>query len=138
MRRLLPYGLFIVALLPLQLQAEALTATETDAEHASPSDNQRMLEELQQRLAQSEQQRQQLAAELSNNVRDIESAQLQRLRQENQRLKLHVKSVRAEQPIPLVSEQQMWFAIGGITVLCAVIFGALLRGNGRKRSSWAN
>ena len=140
MRQLLPCLLFTAWLVPLQVQAEETIAVnpESETEPTAQSVLQVKLDELQQRLAQSEQQREALAAELNNNQREIESAQLQRLRQDNQRLKLELKRVRAEQPAPLVSEQQMWFAIGGATALLCVLFGALLRGNGRKRSGWAN
>ena len=67
-----------------------------------------------------------------------ESVQLQRLRQENQRLKLQLKKALAQAPQPLISEQQLWFAIGAAAGLLGVIVGALLRGNRRSRREWLN
>ncbi|MHA6493845.1 translation initiation factor 2 [Pseudomonas borbori] len=67
-----------------------------------------------------------------------DSVQLQRLRQENQRLKLRLKEALAAAPERLVSEQQLWFAIGAGASLLGVIIGALLRGGRRSRREWLN
>jgi hypothetical protein len=79
-----------------------------------------------------------MAAELQANDGERESVQLQRLRQENQRLKLQLKKVQAQAPQQLVSEQQIWFAIGAGAGLLGVIIGALLRGKRRSRREWLN
>ncbi|MFZ3155538.1 translation initiation factor 2 [Pseudomonas sp.] len=67
-----------------------------------------------------------------------ESVQLQRLRQDNQRLKLQLKKAQASAPQPLISEQQMWFATGAGAGLLGVIIGALLRPGRRSRREWLN
>ena len=64
--------------------------------------------------------------------------QLQRLRQDNQRLKLELKKNQASAPKPLISEQQMWFATGAGAGLLGVLIGALLRGGRRARREWLN
>jgi len=122
--------LFALLLLPLDLHAEqtpsAPSATVT-AEHAQ-------IEALKQRLAISEQQREALGAELQAS----DSAQLQRLRQENQRLKLQLKKTQADAPQPLLDDRQQWFAVGAGAALLGVILGALLRGKRRSRREWIN
>lgn len=66
------------------------------------------------------------------------SAQLSRLRQENQRLKMQLKQALAQQPPRLLSEQQMWFAIGAGTTLLAFLIGIFSGGRRNKRQSqWA-
>ncbi len=60
-------------------------------------------------------------------------AQLTRLRQENQRLKLQLKEAQAEQLPPLLSERQLWFIIGSGVVLVSFVLGALLRGRRKSR-----
>ncbi|MWV14260.1 hypothetical protein F3I62_19335 [Pseudomonas sp. R-28-1W-6] len=64
-----------------------------------------------------------------------ESALLGRLRQENQRLKLKLKESLARQPEKLLSEQQMWFAVGAGTALLAFVVGRLSGGRRNKRQS---
>lgn len=64
-----------------------------------------------------------------------DSALLNRLRQENQRLKLKLKEAQAQRPNQLLSEQQMWFAIGAGTALLAFIVGRLSGGSRNKRQS---
>lgn len=64
-----------------------------------------------------------------------ESALLARLRQENQRLKLKLKESLAQQPEKLLSEQQMWFAVGAGTALLAFVVGRLSGGRRNKRQS---
>nr|WP_298113500.1 translation initiation factor 2 (IF-2, GTPase) [uncultured Pseudomonas sp.] len=66
------------------------------------------------------------------------SAETQRLRQDNQRLKLQLKTAQAATPERLVSEQQMWFAIGAGSAISGVLVGALLRGSRRSRREWLN
>ncbi|MNE31426.1 SH3 domain-containing protein [compost metagenome] len=126
--------LFALLLLPLALHAEqtppALAATAT-AEQVQ-------IDALKQRLATSEQQREALGAELQASAGERESAQLQRLRQENQRLKLHLKKTQANAPQPLLGDRQQWFVAGAGAALLGVILGALLRGNRRSRREWIN
>jgi septal ring factor EnvC (AmiA/AmiB activator) len=105
---------------------------------AQATSMQAQIDELEQRLAISEQQREALGAELQSSANERESAQVQRLRQENQRLKLEVKKAQSSAVPPLISEQQMWFAIGGGAGLLGVIIGALLRRGRRSHSEWLN
>lgn len=91
------------------------------------------LEALEQRLAQSEQLRSELEANQANN-----SAQTQRLRQENQRLRLQLKESQAQVEPRLLSEEQTWFALGASLSLASVLCGALLRGRRKSRREWIN
>ncbi|WP_043310859.1 hypothetical protein [Pseudomonas sp. ML96] len=89
---------------------------------------------LQQQLAESQRQLGELQAASSG---ERESAQISRLRQDNQRLKLQLKQAQAEQPPRLLSEQQLWFAIGSGTALLAFVIGRLSAGGrNKRRSEW--
>ncbi|MFP6848768.1 MAG: translation initiation factor 2 [Pseudomonas sp.] len=129
-------GLLLLPLLclPLITQAEE-SAPQPISEDTSM---QAQIDELQQRLALSEGQREALNAELQSSANEREAAQLQRLRQENQRLKLELKKVQASSPQPLISEQQMWFSIGTAAGLLGVLIGALLRRGRGSRREWLN
>jgi SH3 domain protein len=131
-----PGPLFL--LLTLCLPVAALAEENPPQPLAEATSMQAQVDELEQRLALSEEQREALSAELQTNTGERETVQLQRLRQENQRLKLQLKKVQASAPQPLVSEQQMWFAIGAGAGLLGVIIGALLRRGRRSRSEWLN
>ena len=94
--------------------------------------------ELQQRLKESEQQRETLSKQLQTTDGERESAQLSRLRQENQRLKLQLKEVLAS-PLPrLLTDQQQWFVIGAAVALLALLCGIFASGATRKRRQWLN
>ncbi|MBV6823754.1 translation initiation factor 2 [Pseudomonas sp. PD9R] len=95
--------------------------------------------ELQQRLKESERQREELGKQLQNADGERESAQLARLRQENQRLKLQLKEVQAGSSIPrLLTDQQQWFVIGAGVALLALLCGIFASGASRKRRQWLN
>lgn len=126
--------LFALLLLPLALHAEQTPP----APAATVTAEQAQIAALKQRLATSEQQREALGAELQASAGERESAQLQRLRQENQRLKLHLKKAQADAPQPLLGDRQQWFVAGAGSALLGVILGALLRGNRRSRREWIN
>ncbi|MDM8350172.1 translation initiation factor 2 [Pseudomonas sp. sp1636] len=126
--------LFALLLLPLDLQAEQTPP----APSATVTAEQAQIDALKQRLATSEQQREALGAELQASGGERDSAQLQRLRQENQRLKLQLKKTQANTPAPLLADRQQWFAVGAGAALLGVILGALLRGNRRSRREWIN
>ncbi|MEX6502126.1 translation initiation factor 2 [Pseudomonas zhanjiangensis] len=136
---LLPW-LLAATLLPLHLHAEQ---TPDPGDAALLSAHAR-IDELEQRLATSEQQREELGAELQANAAMLanngerDSAQLQRLRQENRRLKLQLQKTQAAVPARLISEQQLWFVIGVAATLLGTLLGALLRGNRRTRREWIN
>ena len=126
--------LFALLLLPLDLHAEQTPS----APSATVTAEQAQIEALKQRLAISEQQREALGAELQASGGERDSAQLQRLRQENQRLKLQLKKAQADAPQPLLDDRQQWFAVGTGAALLGVILGALLRGKRRSRREWIN
>jgi hypothetical protein len=110
---------------PLALNPVPATATTPTHDSAA------QITTLQQQLAESQRQ----LGELQSGER--ESAQIGRLRQDNQRLKLQLKQAQAEQPARLLSEQQQWFAIGAGTALIAFIVGRLSAGRrNKRRSEW--
>mgnify|MGYP006150228083 CR=1 FL=1 len=97
--------------IPLSVLATLLlTCALAQAEETSPqplaaaTSAEAQADTLEQRLAQSEQ----LRSEQQANS----AAQLQRLRQENQRLRLQLKESQARQQPGLLSEEQTWFALG--------------------------
>jgi DNA anti-recombination protein RmuC len=118
-------------LVTLLLSCASLQAEEEVAQPQAPAasvDNQR--QELEQRLAQSEQ--------LRNEQQESSTVQLQRLRQENQRLRVQLKESQAQSQPRLLSEEQTWFALGAALSLVSVVFGALLRGRRKTRREWIN
>ena len=97
------------------------------------------INELQQRLKESERQREELNKQLQSADGERESAQLTRLRQENQRLKLQLKEAQAGGSIPrLLTDQQQWFVIGAGVALLALLCGIFASGASRKRRQWLN
>lgn len=94
--------------------------------------------ELQQRLQDSEQQRAALNQQLQDTQSEQDNAQLARLRQENQRLKLSLKELQASTPVPLLSDQQLWFVIGSAVALFSAVCGILASGGHRRRRQWLN
>jgi SH3 domain protein len=95
--------------------------------------------ELQERLKASEQQREELSKQLHNAEAERESAQLSRLRQENQRLKLQLKEAQASIPLArFLTDQQQWFVIGAAVALLALLCGIFASGASRKRRQWLN
>ena len=131
-----PGPLFLLLTLSLPTAAQAEEAPPQPLAEATSAQTQ--IDALEQRLALSEEQREALSTQLQSNAREHETAQLQRLRQDNQRLKLELKKAQASTPKPLISEQQMWFATGAGAGLLGVIIGALLRRGRRSRSEWLN
>jgi TolA-binding protein len=122
------------------LTAPSLPAEEEPAEPlsrqplAAETSPEAHVDELEQRLAESERQRTELATQLQADSQR-ETAQLKRLREENQQLK-RLLEVQSLQPERLVSEQQMWFLIGAGVAFAGLIFGALLRGRRRTQREW--
>lgn len=130
-----PGPLFLLLTLCLSATAQAEEAPTPPLAEATSV--QTHIDELEQRLALSEEQREALNAQLQGNADERETVQLQRLRQDNQRLKMELKKHQASVPQPLISEQQMWFAIGAGAGLLGVVIGAVLR-RSRSRSGWTN
>lgn len=137
-RQLLP--LLLCLSLPLACLAETSAPPVTDVQPASNPDSALgddlavRLNELQKRLDDSERQRADLAARLNG----ADSAVVDRLRQENLRLKQQLRDGQAQQPPRLLSDEQTWFATGGATALLAFILGVLSRGRRRQRREWIN
>lgn len=124
--RSIPLSLLVTLLLTCaSVQAEEIVQP---AAPAASIDNQSQV--LEQRLAQSEQ--------LRNEQEASSAVQLQRLRQENQRLRLQLKESQAQAQPRLLSEEQTWFALGAALSLISVILGALLRGSRKTRREWIN
>ncbi|MHC8315543.1 translation initiation factor 2 [Pseudomonas sp. LB3P31] len=97
------------------------------------------ISDLQQRLNASEQQRQEQVKQLQSSDGERESAQLSRLRQENQRLKLQLKEAQAGNHLPrLLTDQQQWFVTGAGVALFALLCGIFASGAYRKRRQWLN
>ncbi|MDB6142312.1 MAG: translation initiation factor 2 [Pseudomonas sp.] len=94
--------------------------------------------DLQQRLKESERQREELSKQLQNADNERESAQLIRLRQENQRLKLQLKEAQAVSPQRILTDQQQWFVAGGGVALVALLCGIFASGGRRQRRQWLN
>ena len=125
--RSIPLSLLVTVLL-------ACASAQAEEEFAQPPasaasvDNQS--QELEQRLAQSEQ--------LRNEQQASSTVQLQRLRQENQRLRMQLKESQAQARPQLLSEEQTWFALGAALSLVSMVLGALLRGRRKTRREWIN
>ncbi len=131
--------LFAALLMTGHLQAEEIPAAPgSTLPLAATTTAATQIDALEQRLAESEQQRSELTAQLQSTSGERENAQLTRLRQDNQRLKLQLKEAQAEQQPRLLSERQLWFAIGAGVALIAMLCGAMLRGSRKTRREWIN
>lgn len=125
--------------LPLSVLAEEPVAEQPAQSAVQPvAQAPAATEELERRLAESERQRAELAAQLSNPDNTQDEARITRLTQENQRLKLQLREAQANQPPRLLSEQQTWYVAGAGTALLAFILGMLSRGRRRSRREWIN
>ena len=96
------------------------------------------ISELQQRLKDSERQREELSKQLQNADSARESAQLSRLRQENQRLSQQLKETQGGALTRWLTEQQQWFVTGGAVALIALLCGIFASGGHRRRRQWLN
>ena len=94
--------------------------------------------DLQQRLTESERQREELLRQMRDSGAERDSAQLTRLRQENQRLKLQLKEAQAVAPQRLLSDDQQWFVAGGGVAMIALLCGIFASGWRRRRRQWLN
>jgi chromosome segregation ATPase len=94
--------------------------------------------ELQQRLKESERQREELSKQLQSADATRESAQLSRLRQENQRLAQQLKDAQGGALTRWLTEQQQWFVTGGAVALIALLCGIFASGGHRRRRQWLN
>lgn len=94
--------------------------------------------ELQQRLEESEKQRAALSKQLQNADSARETTQLERLRQDNQRLQATVEKLQTTSPLRLLTDQQQWFLIGSVVALLSAVCGILASGGHRRRRQWLN
>ncbi|MEA5671226.1 translation initiation factor 2 [Pseudomonas sp. MH2] len=94
--------------------------------------------ELQQRLEESEKQRAALSKQLQNADSARETTQLERLRQDNQRLQATVEKLQTTSPLRLLTDQQQWFLIGAVVALLSAVCGILASGGHRRRRQWLN
>ncbi len=136
----LPWCLLAAALavstIGVNVQAEEASDT---VSHALPlPSTASQLNDLRQRLAESEKQREELVQQLHNAGNDRESIQLGRLRQENQRLKLQLKEAQSVTPARMLTEQQQWFVTGGGVAMAALLCGIFASGWRRRRRQWLN
>lgn len=95
--------------------------------------------ELENRLSENLQQRETLKENPEVTASAAGQAQLARLRQENQRLRLQLEALQA-QPIPeprLLNNDQQWFAVGGGVGVLGFLLGVLTT-RGRRRRQWLN
>jgi SH3 domain protein len=136
MRTALQALLSVVVLSTFTAQAEVTTVPITSVVNAEVATLNAQLDQLEQRLAESERVRGELNSQLEAGLADQGNAQLSRLNQDNQRLKLQLKAAQAQQPAKLLNEQQLWFAIGGGVALLAFVLGALARGTRKSRRDW--
>lgn len=130
--------LLCLTLIAAPLQAEVTTVPITSVVNAEVVSLKAQLDQLEQRLAESERMRSELNQQLESSVAIQGNAQVSRLNQDNQRLKMQLKAAQAQPSGRLLSEQQTWLAIGGGIALLAFLFGALARGASKKRRDWLN
>lgn len=138
MRTASPALLAALILIALPVQAEVSTVPITSIVNAEVASLNAQLDQLEQRLAESERIRSELNGQLESSAAVQGNAQVSRLNQDNQRLKMQLKAAQAQQPGQLLNEQQKWFGIGGGVALLAFLFGALTRGANKKRRDWMN
>ena len=125
-------------LAPLAMAGQTPAPVITSVVNAEVRAMNAQLDQLEQRLAESERLRGELSAQLEGSQAEQENAQLTRLRQDNQRLKLQLKAAQAQPPERLISEQQQWFALGAGVAFLGFILGALARGKRRSQRTWSN
>jgi len=133
-------GPLCLLLVTLAIGAPAHGEESTEGGHSTPLSLSAggQIAELQQRLKDSERQREELSKQLQSADSERESALLARLRQENQRLKLQLKEALAS-PLPrLLTDQQQWFVIGAGVALLALLCGIFASGGRRQRRQWLN
>ena len=130
--------LFLLLPLVSTVQAEEPVITPPAVTATTPSDSDTRISELERQLADSQRQRNELNNQLEGSLADRENAQMARLLQDNQKLKLQLREALSKQSQNPLNERQTWFLIGGAASLIGVLIGALLRGSRKSRRQWIN
>jgi septal ring factor EnvC (AmiA/AmiB activator) len=128
--------LLTVLTLGVNAQADELSGA-NNAKLLSPSTSSQIAE-LQQRLKESEHQREALSNHIQGVDTERESPQLSRLRLENQRLKLQLKEAQSALPPRMFTDEQQWFVAGGGVAVIALLCGIFASGWRRQRRQWLN
>jgi len=130
----------LLAVLTIGVSAEAEAEESSSAGNSTPLSLSAgsQITELQQRLKESEHQREELSKKLQSVDGERESAQLTGLRQENQRLKLQLKEAQSVMPQRILTDQQQWFVAGGGVAMVALLCGIFVSGWRRQRRQWLN
>ncbi|WP_219064537.1 translation initiation factor 2 [Pseudomonas sp. UMAB-08] len=128
--------LLTVLTLGVTAQADELSGA-NNAKLLSPSASSQITE-LQQRLKESEHQREELSNHIQGVDTERESPQLSRLRLENQRLKLQLKEAQSVLPPRMFTDEQQWFVVGGGVAVIALLCGIFASGWRRQRRQWLN
>jgi hypothetical protein len=128
--------LLTVLTLGVNAQADELSGA-NNAKLLSPSASSQIAE-LQQRLKESEHQREALSNHIQGVDTERESPQLSRLRLENQRLKLQLKEAQSVLPPRMFTDEQQWFVAGGGVAVIALLCGIFASGWRRQRRQWLN
>ncbi|MDY7563883.1 translation initiation factor 2 [Pseudomonas sp. RTC3] len=129
--------LLTVLTLGVTAQADELSGTNNSAKLLLPSASSQVTE-LQQRLKESEHQREELSKQIQSVDTERESLQFSRLRVENQRLKLQLKEAQSVLPPRMFTDEQQWFVAGGGVAMIALLCGIFASGWRRQRRQWLN
>ena len=130
--------LCLLAVLTIGATAQAEETSNTGSSTPLSLSAGSQITELQQRLKESERQREELSRQLQSADAARESAQLSRLRQENQRLAQQLKDAQGGALTRWLTEQQQWFVTGGAVALIALLCGIFASGGHRRRRQWLN
>jgi hypothetical protein len=93
--------------------------------------------ELEQRLSDNQDQRDAIKEDPEAVASAAGQAQLARLRQENQRLRVQLEQEQSKAQPQLLNDQQQWFAVGGGVGVLGFLLGVLTT-RGRRRRQWLN
>ncbi|HXQ99990.1 MAG TPA: translation initiation factor 2 [Pseudomonas sp.] len=88
--------------------------------------------------AQRLQRREESTRQPRHRISERKSIQLQRLHQQNQRLKLLLKQAQSVMPARMPTEQRQWFVTGGGIATLTLLCGIFASGWRRHRRQWLN
>lgn len=130
--------LCLLAVLTIGATAQAEETSNTGSSTPLSLSAGSQITELQQRLKESERLREELSKQLQTADAARESAQLSRLRQDNQRLAQQLKEAQGGALPRGLTDQQQWFVIGAGVALVALLCGIFASGGHRRRRQWLN